>query len=55
MTLADIKEKYNLSIKEVSEKFGIPYRTVQNWSDGSRKAPEYVLNMMDIILKNNLL
>lgn len=33
-------------IKAVSDRFEIPYRTVQNWSDGTRTPPNYVYRMI---------
>lgn len=38
--------RYNVTQTQVSEKFGIPIRTVQHWKAGTRKCPEYVLDMM---------
>lgn len=34
------------SISKTAERFGIPYRTLQNWINGTSKAPAYVLRMM---------
>lgn len=33
-------------IKAVADRFEIPYRTVQNWSDGVRTPPTYVAKMI---------
>lgn len=45
-------DKYNISIKQISDRFNIPYRTVQNWSSGQRICADYIVNMMDEILSN---
>ena len=37
---------FDLSIKNISDIFGIPYRTVQNWVGGVSTPPNYVLIMM---------
>ena len=37
--------------KGVSEKFGIPLRTVYGWCNGLRTPPEYVLDMMQRIIE----
>lgn len=50
MTIKELIKKYNYSIKGISERFGIPYRTVQNWSSGQRDCAEYIIKMMDEIL-----
>ena len=31
--------------------FQIPYRTVTEWERGNRNAPEYVLRMMEYIIR----
>lgn len=36
--------------KELSDRFGIPKRTIEDWSRGARKCPDYVVNMMSEIL-----
>lgn len=46
-----IKNHYGMSIKQISDRFGIPYRTVQNWSDGNRQCADYIIAMMDEILQ----
>lgn len=43
--------EYGLTIKALSDRFGIPYRTVQNWHSGANKCPEYTANMIKIILE----
>lgn len=55
--LASIWDAYNRSIKEIAaaaglscrklaERFCIPYRTVENWSAGSRECPIHTRLMM---------
>lgn len=34
--------KCGLTIKQVSEMTGVPYRTLQNWEAGVRRCPDYV-------------
>lgn len=48
-----IQKKYNMGIKQISDRFMIPYRTVQNWSDGCRRCSDYIVFMMDEILSNS--
>lgn len=53
MELREIMKEFGFSSsKGIAEKFGIPARTVQNWASGERKAPQYVLDMMETILRN---
>ncbi len=44
--LIELKEKSGLSLKKLSDYFGIPYRTLQDWYYGNRKMPEYLLRLM---------
>lgn len=50
MTIKDIANASGLSLRKLAERFGIPYRTMENWSAGVSKPPEYVINMMREIL-----
>lgn len=45
-----IMSEYNLNIKGISDRFKIPYRTVQNWANGTRECPSYIIGMMIEIL-----
>lgn len=38
-------EESGLSIKEFSEKYGIPYNTVRQWYNGARSAPDWLVNL----------
>ena len=50
ITIHTIMNRFNLSIKEVSDQFEIPYRTVQNWAGGVSTPSNYILIMMYNIL-----
>lgn len=46
--------KLELTIKQVSDLTGVPYRSLQNWEMGVRKCPDYVEKMIvDNIRKSN--
>lgn len=49
--------KYSkMTKKQFSEYFGIPYRTLQNWEDGSRSCPEYLKKLMHYkLIKESLI
>lgn len=54
--MRELMKKYNLTIKQISDRFEIPYRTVQNWAnEGSNKrpCPSYVKKMMDELIQND--
>ena len=54
MKVEDIKtlrEKHNLSRKQFTEMFNIPYRTLQDWELGNRKCPDYLLALIEYKLE----
>ncbi|MBQ9064848.1 MAG: transcriptional regulator [Blautia sp.] len=44
--LINLKEKTGMNWKKMSEYYGIPYRTIQDWHMGKRNMPEYLLRLM---------
>jgi hypothetical protein len=42
MTIKEAVKFSGLSLKEVHEMTGIPYRSLQNWTSGVRQPPDYV-------------
>ena len=52
MTIQEFIKSSGMTHKQLSERFGIPKRTIEDWSRGVRKCPEYVVNMMIEILSN---
>lgn len=51
-TIKDICAEYNMGQTELSKRFGIPLRTVQDWHSGRRNPPAYVVSMMLELLRN---
>ena len=51
MTFADILITYKLSMAELNRRYQIPLRTMEDWKAGRRKAPEYVLTLLDMCLQ----
>ena len=49
-TINDIIDMMKSDPKGISEKFGIPLRTVYAWCEDFRKPPDYVITMMLNIL-----
>lgn len=52
MNFKELLEQSCMSMKQFSEYFNIPYRTVQDWKSGARKCPDYLLNLMQYKLEN---
>lgn len=51
MTIKQICESYGIGQTELARKFGIPLRTVQNWHASVRVPPDYVVRMIDELLR----
>ena len=52
MTFKELRTSTGMNIKEFSEYFNIPYRTMQNWESERRQCPEYLLELMQYKLLN---
>ena len=50
-TIRDILANYGYTQSSLARRFGIPLRTVQNWCGGVSTPPEYVIGMIETILK----
>ena len=42
----ELKEASGLNLTRFAAYFGIPYRTAQNWQNGVRECPQYLLELM---------
>lgn len=51
MMFNEILEKSGLNQSELSRKFNIPLRTIQNWSGKHAKPPEYVLELLNFAIE----
>ena len=49
-TIKQLCEEYSISQTELSKKYDIPLRTVQDWHAGRRTPPPYVVSMLDELL-----
>lgn len=54
MTVYEMRQALGLSQKAFGEKYGIPLRTVENWENGYRVPPEYVLKLLERCVKEDL-
>lgn len=53
MECKEIRTLTGLSQKKFGDLYGIPMRTIQNWENGVSDAPEYVLRMLERIVKED--
>ena len=55
MKFNELLESSGMNMKQFSEYFNIPYRTVQNWKNEERKCPDYVMKLMEYkLIKENV-
>jgi len=52
MTFKKIRQESGMNLKQFSEYFGIPYRTIQHWEQETRQCPKYLLNLIQYKLDN---
>ena len=52
LSVREIIDKFGLTQKAFSARFGIPLRTVQHWVAGTRQCPAYVRGMILEILES---
>lgn len=44
--IKEIAAEHNLSVRQLGIRYGIPQRTIEDWSAERRKPPEYVINLL---------
>ena len=52
MTFKELREASGMNLKQFSDYFNIPYRTIQNWEGERRQCPEYLMDLMEYKLIN---
>lgn len=56
MTINELRLAANMNIAEFSDYLDIPYRTVQNWDNGSRQCADYIIKLIKYKLeKENII
>lgn len=51
LNIKEIMEVYKITLPELSTKFNIPPRTIQNWVYGTNTPPAYIPRMIEHILR----
>ena len=49
--IKELRQKYRMTQKQFGEYFEIPCRTIQNWEEGKRQCPAYLLKLMQYKLE----
>ena len=52
ITFKELRQQSGMNMKQFSNYFEIPYRTIQDWEYSKRKCPEYLLKLMEYKLTN---
>lgn len=51
MTIKELRDKMGLSQSKFADYIGIPVRTLQTWEQGSRTPPEYVMGLIERVMR----
>ena len=54
MNIRDMRNKLGDTQSEFAARYNIPFRTIQNWETGARKAPKYILELLEQRIKADL-
>lgn len=44
--IAAMMKAEGMQLTKLADKYGLPYRTAQNWKEGTRKSPDHVLLLL---------
>lgn len=45
--IEELRKELNMSLKEFSEYYEIPYNTVRQWEKGERTPPNYIIKLLN--------
>lgn len=54
MTVKEMRELLGLTQEQFAQKYNIPKRSIQNWESGERKPPEYVVELLERAVKEDV-
>lgn len=54
MEVKELRILSGLSQQAFSEKYGIPKRSIENWEGGKRNPPEYVIKLLERVVKEDI-
>lgn len=53
MNTKEIRELLGISRAEFSRRYGIPIRTLENWDAGTRQPSDWVLNLLERVVRED--
>lgn len=54
MDIREMRNRLGDTQSEFAARYNIPFRTVQNWETGSRKPPEYIIDLLEERIREDL-
>lgn len=54
MDIREMRMELGDTQSEFAARYHIPFRTIQNWESGTRKPPEYIVSLLEIQVKEDL-
>lgn len=54
VSISDLRSLIGLSRSEFSRRYGIPIRTLEDWEAGRRIPPEYVVSLLERVVKEDV-
>jgi len=55
MNIREMRARLGATQSEFAARYNIPFRTVQNWETGVRKPPEYIIDLLEQRIKDDLI
>ena len=55
MEIREMRMELGDTQREFADRYHIPFRTIQNWENGVRKPPEYIMNLLEHQVKEDLI
>jgi len=55
MTIIEMRKRLGVTQSEFASRYHIPFRTIQNWESGDRKPPEYILELLENQVSEDLI
>lgn len=54
MKIKELRSIAGLSQQAFSDKYNIPKRSIENWESGKRTPPEYVISLLERVVKEDI-
>lgn len=55
MNIREMRTRLGDTQSEFAARYNIPFRTIQNWENGVRKPPEYIMNLLEHRIQDDLI